>query len=52
MSTLKSLSNKNRRGANMVEYLIIVALLALGGFTAFGQAVNGKINQQAAAVAH
>ena len=41
---------KDTRGANMVEYIIlvgVVALIALAGFKIFGQQVNSKINSQA-----
>jgi Flp pilus assembly pilin Flp len=53
------MKNKNRsslrnfvratRGANMVEYIIlvgIVALLAVVGFKAFGQSVSGTVTEQ------
>ena len=41
------------RGASMVEYIIlvgVVALIALAGFKIFGQKVNSKINDQASQV--
>jgi Flp pilus assembly pilin Flp len=41
---------EDTRGANMVEYIIlvgVVALIALAGFKIFGQQVNSKINSQA-----
>ena len=44
----------DRRGANLVEYLILVglvALLALGGYRAFGSSVSAKSEAQAACVA-
>ena len=44
---------KDRRGANLVEYIIlvgVVALIALAGFKIFGQKVNSKINDQASTV--
>jgi pilus assembly protein Flp/PilA len=44
----------NRRGANMVEYLIIlgvVALAALFGFQSFGGSVLGKVSAQSHTVA-
>jgi Flp pilus assembly pilin Flp len=44
---------KNNRGANLVEYIILVgviALIALAGFKFFGQKVNSKINDQASKV--
>ena len=57
------MKNKNRsalrnfvratRGANMVEYIIlvgIVALIAIGGFGFFGDQVKGKIKGQGDAV--
>ncbi len=40
---------KDTRGANLVEYIIlvgVVALIALAGFKIFGQKVNDKIKQQ------
>src|SRR5687768_13758760 len=40
----------DRRGASLVEYLIVVgcvALLAFGGWAAFGRAVDDKIRAQA-----
>lgn len=39
----------DRKGANMVEYMIIVgvvALLSIGAFTTFGENVQGKIKGQ------
>jgi len=44
---------KDTRGANMVEYIVlvgVVALLAMAGFKIFGNAVKGKIGLQAAEV--
>jgi len=41
------------RGANMVEYIVlvgVVALLAMAGFKIFGNAVKGKIGTQATSV--
>jgi pilus assembly protein Flp/PilA len=41
---------QDKRGANLVEYIIlvgVVALIALAGFKIFGQRVNDKINTQA-----
>jgi Flp pilus assembly pilin Flp len=41
------------KGANLVEYIILVGLVALfaaAGFKAFGGKVKEKINQQAGAV--
>ena len=40
----------DRAGANLVEYIIlvgVVALLAIGGFTLFGNSVKDKIKEQA-----
>ena len=40
---------KDRRGANLVEYIIlvgVVALIALAGFKIFGQKVDQKIKDQ------
>ena len=39
----------NTRGANLVEYVILVgviALVALAGFKSFGKSINTKIKQQ------
>jgi pilus assembly protein Flp/PilA len=39
----------DQRGANLVEYIILVgliALIAIVGFRLFGQTVRGKIDQQ------
>ena len=39
----------NRRGANLVEYVIligVIALVALVGFKSFGKSLNTKIKQQ------
>lgn len=57
------MKNKNRssirnfvratRGANMVEYIILVGLVALiciGGYTVFGDKVNKSIGAQASTV--
>ena len=44
---------KDTRGANLVEYIILVgviALIALAGFKFFGQTVSNKINTQAGQV--
>lgn len=44
---------KDRRGANLVEYIILVgviALIALAGFKFFGKTVDKKINDQAGKV--
>jgi pilus assembly protein Flp/PilA len=41
------------RGANLVEYIILVgviALIAIAGFKVFGNKVQGKINEQADSV--
>jgi pilus assembly protein Flp/PilA len=41
------------RGANMVEYMIVVgviALAAIGAFTQFGSSVKGKIQEQGGTV--
>jgi len=40
---------KDSRGANLVEYIIlvgVVALIALAGFKVFGKKVKGKIEEQ------
>ena len=39
----------DRKGANMVEYMIIVgvvALLSIAAFTTFGENVQGKIKEE------
>lgn len=44
---------KDTRGANLVEYIILVgviALIALAGFKMFGKFVTAKVKQQAQAV--
>jgi Flp pilus assembly pilin Flp len=41
------------RGANLVEYIIlvgVVALIALAGFKLFGTSVTDKVNEQSAGV--
>ena len=47
MTQLRRL-RKNTRGANLVEYVILVgviALVALVGFKSFGRSLNTKIKQ-------
>ena len=44
---------KDTEGANLVEYLILVGLVALAviiAFTAFGDTVEGKIQEQGGTV--
>ncbi|MCU0681633.1 MAG: Flp family type IVb pilin [Polyangiaceae bacterium] len=44
---------RDTRGANMVEYIImvgLVAVVAIAGFTAFGTAANTKIQGQGTSV--
>jgi len=44
---------KDTRGANLVEYIIlvgVVALIALAGFKVFGQKVDAKIQEQSGKV--
>ncbi len=44
---------RDRRGANLVEYIIlvgVVALFALAGFQMFGTSVKNKIQSQASTV--
>jgi Flp pilus assembly pilin Flp len=44
---------KDTRGANMVEYIIlvgIVAILAMAAFRVFGGSIKAKITQQAGTV--
>jgi Flp pilus assembly pilin Flp len=44
---------KDRRGANLVEYIILVgviALIAIAGFKMFGGKVREKVDQQAGSV--
>jgi Flp pilus assembly pilin Flp len=46
---------KDTRGANMVEYIILVgviAILAMAGFSVFGSNVKSKINDQASVVSN
>jgi pilus assembly protein Flp/PilA len=54
LATLKKTSlARDVRGANLVEYIILVglvALIALAGFKIFGQKVDGKIKDQAGKV--
>ncbi|MFO0679114.1 MAG: hypothetical protein U0169_21485 [Polyangiaceae bacterium] len=41
------------RGANLVEYILlvgVVALIAIAGFKAFGTKVRGKVDEQAGSV--
>jgi pilus assembly protein Flp/PilA len=40
---------RNRRGANLVEYVIligVIAMVALVGFKKFGKSLNTKVKQQ------
>jgi Flp pilus assembly pilin Flp len=40
---------RNRRGANLVEYVIligVIAMVALVGFKSFGKSLNTKVKQQ------
>jgi len=51
----KSIKNlaKDTRGANLVEYIILVglvALIAIVGFKVFGQQVQAKIQEQSQSV--
>jgi pilus assembly protein Flp/PilA len=44
---------KDTRGANLVEYIIlvgVVALIALAGFKLFGSKVTDKVNEQSDSV--
>jgi len=44
---------RDKKGANMVEYIILVgviALIAIAGFKMFGSKVQDKIEQQAGSV--
>ena len=44
---------QDRRGANLVEYIILVgviALIAIAGFKTFGGKVTDKVNEQAGSV--
>ena len=52
MRPMKQILN-DTRGANLVEYIIlvgVVALIAIAGFKIFGQSVKGKITEQSAKV--
>lgn len=43
----------DEQGANLVEYIILVgviALIAIAGFKAFGETVDNKVDEQAAKV--
>ena len=45
--------SSSRRGANSVEYIILVGVVALGAlaaFQAFGESVSTKIKQQSSTV--
>jgi Flp pilus assembly pilin Flp len=45
--------NQDRRGANMVEYILlvgVVALIAIAGFKLFGGKVREKIDEQGTSV--
>jgi Flp pilus assembly pilin Flp len=44
---------RDRRGASLIEYVLligVVALLAIAGFKIFGKSVKDKISEQAKAV--
>ncbi len=44
---------KDNRGANLVEYIILVgviALIAIAGFKVFGEKVDKKVQEQAGKV--
>ena len=44
---------KDTKGANLVEYMMLVgliAIVAIVGFTKFGKTVDGKIGQQGGTV--
>ncbi len=44
---------RDQQGANLVEYVILVgviALIAIAGFKAFGESVHNKVDEQAAKV--
>ncbi len=52
INSLRNVS-ADQRGAVSVEYIIlagVVALTIIGGFSAFGQSVNSKIQEQAGRV--
>jgi Flp pilus assembly pilin Flp len=54
MSTMKRLVRDNK-GASLVEYIIlvgIVALIAFGGFKYFGSQVTQKIHDQGSSVSN
>jgi Flp pilus assembly pilin Flp len=49
---LKALA-RDTKGANLVEYIILVgviALIAIAGFKTFGSNVTAKVNEQAGSV--
>ncbi len=55
MAITKSITRlaRDRRGANMVEYIILVGVIALIGlvaFRTFGTNVSNKVNTQATTV--
>jgi len=44
---------RDKKGANLVEYIILVgviALIAIAGFKMFGNKVTEKVNEQAGSV--
>jgi Flp pilus assembly pilin Flp len=53
ISNHQALILKDTRGANLVEYIIlvgVVALIAVAGFRVFGSSVKDKISSQAGQV--
>lgn len=53
MTLAKKSFLRDTRGANMVEYIIlvgVVALIALAGFKIFGKGVDAKIQEQSGKV--
>lgn len=53
MTQTKKSFLQDTRGANLVEYIIlvgVVALIALAGFKTFGQKVDAKIQEQSGKV--
>ena len=53
MKTMTKALLRDTKGANLVEYIILVgviALIAIAGFKTFGSKVTDKVNEQAGSV--